>query len=74
MFDFSFWELATVGGVALVVLGPEKLPAIARAIGRALHRLQRVKNILKDEIDQQLKLEQLKINQAKAEAVEKNDG
>lgn len=48
MFEIGFWELVVVGIVALWVLGPERLPAVARVCGRwflrAKHSYQMVKN------------------------------
>jgi sec-independent protein translocase protein TatB len=34
MFDIGFWEMMLIGIVALVVIGPERLPAVARTLGR----------------------------------------
>ena len=41
MFDFAFSELALIGVVALVVIGPERLPRVARTAGVVVGRLQR---------------------------------
>lgn len=55
MFDVSFAELVVVGIVALVVIGPEKLPAVARTagyfIGRARRYVERVKHELREEVE-----------------------
>ena len=34
MFDVGFWELVLIGGLALVILGPERLPKVAAELGR----------------------------------------
>lgn len=55
MFDVSFTELLLIGVVALVVIGPERLPRVARTAGHLLGRAQRyvadVKNDIRREID-----------------------
>jgi sec-independent protein translocase protein TatB len=60
MFDFAFSELIVTGIVALVVIGPEKLPKVARSAGRVLGQLQRYVNTIKSDIDNELRLEDLK--------------
>lgn len=52
MFDFAFSEMLLAAVVALVVLGPERLPQAARALGRMLGRLQRLAGSLKAELAQ----------------------
>ena len=42
MFDFGFSELVVIGAVALVVLGPEKLPVVARTAGEWIGKAQRM--------------------------------
>ncbi|WP_308444354.1 Sec-independent protein translocase subunit TatA/TatB, partial [Laribacter hongkongensis] len=41
MFDISFGEMLLIGIVALVVIGPEKLPSVARTLGALVGRMQR---------------------------------
>jgi len=57
MFDIGFWELALIGVVALVVVGPERLPALARTaglwIGKARSMVADVKQDIQREIDRQ---------------------
>ncbi|RXZ44035.1 Sec-independent protein translocase protein TatB [Crenobacter cavernae] len=50
MFEISFGELLLIGVVALVVLGPEKLPAVARTVGALVGRLQRFVSSVKSDI------------------------
>ncbi len=60
MFDIGFWELALIGLVALVVVGPERLPKLARMAGLWLGRGRRMLSSVKEEIDRELKAEELK--------------
>lgn len=53
MFEISFGELLIIGAVALVVLGPERLPAVARTIGALVGRAQRFVASVKSDIQQQ---------------------
>ncbi len=54
MFDISFTELLIIGIVALVVIGPEKLPKVARTVGHLLGRAQRYVNDVKRDIKQEM--------------------
>jgi sec-independent protein translocase protein TatB len=60
MFDIGFSEMVVIGVVALVVLGPEKLPRVARTIGALLGRAQRYVNDVKSDINRELDLADLK--------------
>ena len=60
MFDVGFWELALVGLVALLVVGPERLPKLARTAGLWVGRGRRMLTSVKAEIDRELKAEELK--------------
>ena len=60
MFDFGFWELAIVGIVALVVVGPDKLPALAIKLGRFLGKLRRYFASVRADIESELKSAELK--------------
>lgn len=60
MFDISFGELALISLVALVVLGPERLPKVARTAGHLLGRLQRYVSDVKADINREIQLEDLK--------------
>ena len=60
MFDIGFWELALIGLVALIVVGPERLPKLARIAGLWLGRGRRMLSSVKEEIDRELKAEELK--------------
>ncbi len=60
MFDIGFWELSIIGVVALIVIGPERLPAVARTAGLWLGKMKRVIGDMKSEIDKELKADELK--------------
>ena len=60
MFDLGISKLAIVGFVAVLVIGPEKLPGVARTAGTLLGRLQRYVNGLKAEISQVAELDELR--------------
>lgn len=60
MFDFGLGELILAGIVALIVLGPQRLPEAARTAGRLIGRLQRFVGSVKQEFDTQIELEELR--------------
>lgn len=66
MFDISFVELITIGIVALVVIGPERLPGVARTVGHLLGRARRYVGDVKADINRELQLEELKKLQTQA--------
>lgn len=60
MFDIAFSELMIIGVVALLVIGPEKLPKMARTLGHLLGRAQRYVNDVKSDINREIQLDELK--------------
>lgn len=60
MFDIGFTELLIIGVVALVVIGPERLPKVARTAGQWLGRLNRYVSQVKQDIDRDIRLEELR--------------
>ena len=60
MFDFGFSELVVIGIVMLIVVGPERLPKVARTAGHLLGRLQRYVSDVKSDIQREMQLEELK--------------
>ena len=60
MFDIGFFEMVIIAVVALIVLGPENSPKVARAAGHLLGRLQRYVNDVKSDINREMQLEELK--------------
>ncbi len=60
MFDIGFWELTMIGVVALLVIGPERLPKVARTAGFWFGRMSRFITNVKMDIDREMKAEELK--------------
>ena len=60
MFDIGFSELVVIGVVALVVIGPERLPKTARTVGHLFGRLQRYVNDVKADINREMELDELR--------------
>lgn len=59
MFDIGFSELFVIGVVALVVIGPERLPKVARTLGVLFGRLQRYVSQVKSDISREMELAEL---------------
>ncbi|NYT58643.1 twin-arginine translocase subunit TatB [Alcaligenaceae bacterium] len=59
MFDVSFSELMLVGVIALIVIGPERLPKVARTIGHLIGRAQRYVGDVKTDIQREMDLDEL---------------
>lgn len=66
MFDFSIGEIAVIGVVALVVLGPERMPKVARTIGEWIGKAQRYVNEVKNDINREMELAELRKLQEEA--------
>ena len=60
MFDLGFWELALIGVVALLVVGPDRLPALARTVGLWVGRIRRYVSTVRDDIEREVKADELK--------------
>lgn len=60
MFDIGFSEMLVIGLVALIVIGPERLPKVARAIGHLIGRAQRYVTDVKSEINREMELDELR--------------
>ena len=59
MFDVDVSELIVIGVVALVVIGPERLPRVARMAGALLGRLQRYASDVKAEVNREMQLDEM---------------
>ena len=59
MFDIAFSELIVIGVVALIVIGPDKLPKVARTAGHLFGRAQRYVTDIKSDINNELRLEEM---------------
>jgi len=64
MFDIGFTELMVIAVVALVVIGPERLPKVARTLGHLFGRMQRYVNDVKADINREMALDDLRKLQA----------
>jgi len=60
MFDIRFSEMIVIAVIALIVLGPEKLPRVARTAGHLLGRMQRYVNDVKADINREMELDELR--------------
>jgi sec-independent protein translocase protein TatB len=60
MFDIGFSEILVIAVVALIVIGPERLPKVARTMGHMFGRLQRYVAEVKADIDREMQMEELK--------------
>lgn len=56
MFDIAFWELIVTAIVALLVIGPDRLPGFARETGRWIGKLRRIINNTRRELERELQL------------------
>lgn len=60
MFDVGFWELILIAVVALLVVGPERLPELASTVGRWVGKARRFVSVVKADIDREINEERLK--------------
>jgi sec-independent protein translocase protein TatB len=67
MFDIGFSELLLIAIVALIVIGPQRLPTVARTLGHLFGRMQRYVNDVKADISREMELEELKKLQSSME-------
>jgi sec-independent protein translocase protein TatB len=74
MFDIGFWEFALIGVIALIVIGPERMPAVARGagkyIGKAKHFIAKIQADVAGEIQTDKLKQHLKLNDENANIVE----
>lgn len=59
MFDVSFSELMVIAVIALIVIGPEKLPKVARSLGALTGRMQRYVAQVKEEVNREVRFQEL---------------
>ena len=58
MFDIGFWELITLAAIALLIVGPEQIPKVARDAGQLIGRCRRFINNARNELERELELEE----------------
>ncbi len=72
MIDFGFDKIALIGAVALIVIGPEKLPKVARTVGHLFGKAQRYVSDVKAEVNRSIELDELKKMRTQFEDVARN--
>ena len=60
MFDVGFWEMSMIGLIALIVLGPERLPKVARTAGLWIGRAKRMVSDVKADVNREIRMSELK--------------
>lgn len=77
MFDVGFLELAIIAGIALIILGPERLPGAARTVGRYVGQAKRMVGNFQRQIEQEVRLDELNkkiMEDTKGQTFINNDG
>ena len=72
MIDFGFDKIARIGAVALMVIGPERLPKVARTVGHLMGKAQRYVADVKAEVNRSIELEELKKMKGEFETAARN--
>jgi sec-independent protein translocase protein TatB len=67
VFDIGFWEIILISILGLVVLGPERLPTAIRSVARFVSSAKSMASNVKDELEHELKIQELQQNLKKAE-------
>lgn len=73
MFDIGFWELVLIAVIGLVVLGPERLPVAVRTVARWVRTFRSMAASVQNELNQELKLQEMQENLKKAEQMNLKD-
>ncbi len=60
MFDFGFWEFGLIAIITLIVVGPQRMPSLARKVGLYVGKLKAFTTKIKNEINDELESENLK--------------
>ena len=68
VFDIGFSEIVVIAVVALIVIGPERLPKVARTLGHMFGRLQRYVNEVKADINREMELDELRKLQSQVQS------
>lgn len=70
MFDIGIWEIALILLIALLVVGPERLPGLARKLGVWINRARRIFSEVKGDVERELRMEELKHSLRQPDAVD----
>ncbi|MCP5143362.1 MAG: twin-arginine translocase subunit TatB [Gammaproteobacteria bacterium] len=70
MFDVGFWELALIGLIALIVVGPAKLPALARTVGKWVGQAQRMTREFRRDLEREINMAEVRKLQEQLRAPE----
>ena len=68
MIDFGIDKIALIGAVALIVIGPEKLPKVARTLGHLVGKAQRYVADVRAEVNRSIELDEIKKMKSQVEA------
>ncbi|MEM7542590.1 MAG: Sec-independent protein translocase protein TatB [Pseudomonadota bacterium] len=68
MFDIGFWEVSLIGIVALLVVGPERLPGLIKTVGQLLGQVNRVARDFRQELEAEATMEEVKAFQKEIQA------
>ena len=60
MFDIGFWELSVLAIIGLIVLGPERLPVVARTVGRWVGQAKHYMGALTSELEREVKADDIR--------------
>ena len=60
MFDFGMWEITVIFVITLIVVGPEKMPTLARKAGLYVGKFKKFVSKIKDDINSEIEAEELK--------------
>lgn len=60
MFDVGFWEFALIGVITLIIVGPERMPSIARAAGKYVGKAKRFIAKIQDDVSEEFEVDKLK--------------
>lgn len=73
MFDIGFWELTLIGVIALLVVGPDRLPGMARTLGLWVGRIRRYVAHVKDDIEREIRADELRQMMSESSRIESLD-
>ena len=73
MFDVGFWELAIIAVIALLVIGPERLPKAARTAGLWVGRARRMVTDVKADIDREIRESDLRRSSGRSKEKQRGD-